>query len=564
MNRAYRLIGRLVGRLAGIAALLAVMMSAQLHAQAKRPLSAQDIADITTLLQLEDTRDFNAETLGRIVRAQHPEVRRRAAQAIARINDQRGRPLLHMARDDRDTSVVATAIFGLGQLRDSAAVPMLGDLLSGASTPVTVAAEAARSLGKIRTSEARDILARYLTSARESDRTRPVIGEALFAIGRNPARGEIAPIIPFTKSRNEEIRWRATWALFRPRDPAAVPELLRLSRDESGHVRSWAVRALSAPQVDTSGIGRDAAVKQLIASTRDSDRRVRTEAIRALIAYEDSASFDVLVAALDSDDSWISVSAAEALARRANRSADAIAALTRSANSSQPSALRIVSVQSLLALSPESARTPAELLGLDTLPLSKQVAAQIAARLNPPPPNPNAPRPGGGPRPPQQRPINTGRSEADYRAIVERWVVPAYNGAPRPRVEWLTPKGAIELELYPGEAPLAVENFMSLLAANAVVGTEFSRVVPDFVDQQRTIQGAQLLRDEVTRLGLTRGNLSWASAGLDTGRPGYTLGSTPQPHNEGDFTTLGRVVRGIDVVDRIELGDRIVASRILR
>jgi cyclophilin family peptidyl-prolyl cis-trans isomerase len=142
-------------------------------------------------------------------------------------------------------------------------------------------------------------------------------------------------------------------------------------------------------------------------------------------------------------------------------------------------------------------------------------------------------------------------------------VVPDYNGAPRPRIEWETPRGLIELELYAGDAPLAVEDLMKVHATNAIVGTEFSRVVPDFVAQQRGIYNDHTLRDEVTRLGLTRGNLSWASAGLDTGRPGYTLGSTPQPHNEGDFTTLGRVVRGMDVVDRLELGDRVTAARII-
>ncbi len=80
----------------------------------------------------------------------------------------------------------------------------------------------------------------------------------------------------------------------------------------------------------------------------------------------------------------------------------------------------------------------------------------------------------------------------------------------------------------------------------------------------RPIAGAITLRDEVSRLGLTRGNLSWASAGLDTGRAGYTLGNTPQPHNEGDFTALGRVVRGMDVVDRLELGDAITGARLIR
>jgi hypothetical protein len=88
--------------------------------------------------------------------------------------------------------------------------------------------------------------------------------------------------------------------------------------------------------------------------------------------------------------------------------------------------------------------------------------------------------------------------------------------------------------------------------------------VPDFVAQQRPIRDDVTLRDEVTRRGLTRGNLSWASGGLDTGRPGYTLGFTPQPHNEGDFTTLGRVVRGLEAMDHLEFGDKITGARMIK
>jgi cyclophilin family peptidyl-prolyl cis-trans isomerase len=42
------------------------------------------------------------------------------------------------------------------------------------------------------------------------------------------------------------------------------------------------------------------------------------------------------------------------------------------------------------------------------------------------------------------------------------------------------------------------------------------------------------------------------------------LGHTPQPHNEGDFTALGRVVGGMEVVDRLELGDKITGARLVR
>jgi peptidylprolyl isomerase len=173
---------------------------------------------------------------------------------------------------------------------------------------------------------------------------------------------------------------------------------------------------------------------------------------------------------------------------------------------------------------------------------------------------PPAPAPGArGPRPQPQL-----RTLPEYRRIVERWIVPDYSGAPKPRVIWETPRGVIELELYPGDAPLAVDYFSRVMESEDIVGTEFTRVVPNFVAQQRAIRNAVVLRDEVSRRGLTRGNLSWASAGLDTGRPGYTLGITPQPHNEGNFTALGRVVRGMEVVEQLELRDAITAALMVR
>ena len=150
------------------------------------------------------------------------------------------------------------------------------------------------------------------------------------------------------------------------------------------------------------------------------------------------------------------------------------------------------------------------------------------------------------------------------RAIVERWIVTAYKGGKPPRAELTTARGTIELELYPGDAPLGLEYLIRVIESGEIVGTEFSRVVPNFVVQQRGIRNDIVLRDEVSRRGLTRGNLSWASAGLDTGNPGYTLGITPQPHNEGNFTALGRVVRGMDAVEQLQLGDTITAARMIK
>ncbi len=484
-------------------ALLASLASAQLvHAQARRPaLSPTDIDDISRLVMLEDHRDFDSTDLSRILASNHPEVRRRAALSIGRIADKRGYSLLRARPLDSDTAVAATEVFAAGQLKDSTTIAWFDSLLSTPRLAPTVLSEAATALGKIKTASARDALARFLASAAESRNTDQAIGEALLSIGRCNTRGDLTPIIRWTRSANAEIRWRATWALFRPRDPAAITTLLTLASDKSADTRLWAVRALSRPATDSAGRSAEAE-KIVLAALNDSDRRVRTEAIRAVGTYNDSTAVAAMNAAKASTDWWISSSADEGL-----------------------------------------------------------------ARLNPPPAPAGGRQGGGGGRggrgqrpapPPNTRPLE------EYKALVERWVVPDYNGAPRPTAEWTTPRGTITIELYPGDAPLGTEEFVRLVEAGSIVGTKFTRVVPDFVDQEETIPGAKRLRDEVTRRGLTRANVAWASAGLDTGTPGYTLANAVQPHNEGDFTTLGRVIKGLDTMDQIQLNDAITATRMTR
>jgi len=240
------------------------------------------------------------------------------------------------------------------------------------------------------------------------------------------------------------------------------------------------------------------------------------------------------------------------------RGPSAVAALVAASDGSRPCALRATAIRQLQPFANAEARTAASALASDTVPYCQNVAAQILRDTS----GGGTGRGGGRGHGRQPQPL-VERPFGEYRAIVERWVVPAYEGKPLPRAEWQTPRGTIELELYAGDAPLAMDALARITERGTIVGTEFTRVAPDFVDQQATIGDAALQRDEVNRHRLTRGNLAWASAGLDTGRPGYTLNHTPQPHNEGDFTSLGRVVRGQEVVDRIELGDRITAARMI-
>ncbi|NQW04692.1 MAG: HEAT repeat domain-containing protein [Acidobacteria bacterium] len=559
-----------------VAMALAVASAAQ-----RPPLSETDIIDVATLVKLEDTRQFDEAQLSRLLQSSHPEVRRRAVVTVGRIVTERGSELLTPLQGDADPEIVASVAFAYGQLRNPATIAWLGERLASTSTPNAVAFEAARALGKIRTPEARAALATYLANAQANAASAPVVGEALLSLGRYTTHEDIAPIVKWATSANVEIRWRAAWALFRPRNPAAIPALLTLSQDASPEVRFWAVRGLAPALVDEAkadGIDRVVTSARLRAAVKDTDRRVRTEALRALAAYDDDESFEVVLAALDDPDTWMSVSAAESMARFKDRIGAVAPKLAAAAGASRPLALRVAALTPLTQLAPPLALDAADALMRDPNlwvrtsvtqalrrmgALGEQKLAQLAAdpAMKDLVPTPGAGRGGGQAAAAVASPV---RTDADYRAIVERWSVPAYNGAPAPHAIWMTPKGEIELELHPGEAPLGMEELVRLTEAGSIVGPIFSRVVPNFVAQQATIPGANRLRDEVSRLGLTRANLAWASSGLDTGRPGYTLGNTPQPHNEGDFTALGRVVRGMDVVDRLELGDSITAARIVR
>lgn len=566
---------------------LALCASSPLAAQksTRRPLLAADIDDIATLLRLEDTRTFDAAVLGKLIAADHPEVRRRAIVSVGRIANDQGRALLTGLHGDTDPVILATVAFATGQLKDPAAIGWLGEVVQSPKTAPAVAKEAAQALGKIATPEARTALAAYLSSALATPASTPVIGEALLSLGRFTTKDDLSPIVRWTNTRDAEIRWRAAWALFRPRDPAAVTHLLRMSADASPEVRFWALRGLAPALVDQSGVTRAEASARLRQALNDPDRRVRTEAIRALIAYDDDASFDAVVTAVTASDTWISVSAAEAwltvataeqVAKSPSRSARVIAALTTASAAAKPLTLRLSALTPLVTLAPDTARALANLLLKSPSVVAQMAATQAIRQLDAAaaraaqaasgvPATPPAGRGGGGGGrgAGAARPALVARPDAEYRELVTKWIVPDYNGATRPHVLLTTPRGVVDVEVFPGDAPFGTEYLMKVVDSGEIVNTEFGRVVPNFVAQQRAIRNEGSLRDEVNQYGLRRGTLSWASSGLDTGRPGYTLGSTPQPHNEGNFTALGRVVKGIEVVDRLELGDKITAARIV-
>ena len=152
--------------------------------------------------------------------------------------------------------------------------------------------------------------------------------------------------------------------------------------------------------------------------------------------------------------------------------------------------------------------------------------------------------------------VNTRNHRADYERAVART-------GKQVRAVVLTDKGAFTMELLPEDAPLTVDNFVELARRHFFDGVSFHRVVPNFVIQGGDPRGdgnggpGYQIRCEINMVPYDRGAVGMALSGKDTGGSQWFVTHSPQPHLDGGYTVFGRVVQGLDVVDRIARGDLI-------
>jgi cyclophilin family peptidyl-prolyl cis-trans isomerase len=126
-----------------------------------------------------------------------------------------------------------------------------------------------------------------------------------------------------------------------------------------------------------------------------------------------------------------------------------------------------------------------------------------------------------------------------------------------------TSEGAIELELYPDDAPKTVENFTKLSRDGFYEGVIFHRVIPDFMIQGGDPTGTGTggpgyqFEDEFNQHLVVRGALAMANAGPNTnGSQFFIVTAEATPWLDGKHTVFGKVTSGMDVVDRISEADR--------
>ena len=126
-----------------------------------------------------------------------------------------------------------------------------------------------------------------------------------------------------------------------------------------------------------------------------------------------------------------------------------------------------------------------------------------------------------------------------------------------------TDAGAIRLELFADEAPLAVNNFVSLARDGFYDGLTFHRVRADFMAQGGDPTGTgtggpgYTFEDEVDtgRLFDRAGLLAMANAGPATNGSQFFITFEPTPWLDGLHTIFGQLVGDVAVLDGITITD---------
>ena len=131
-----------------------------------------------------------------------------------------------------------------------------------------------------------------------------------------------------------------------------------------------------------------------------------------------------------------------------------------------------------------------------------------------------------------------------------------------------TVKGTMKVRFYEKDAPNTVANFVKLAKSGFYDGLTFHRVIPNFV-----IQGGCPRGDGTGGPGYTikceldgdnqyhdRGVLSMAHAGRDTGGSQFFICHNREntQHLDRHHTCFGKVYEGLDVIDKIRQGDKIL------
>jgi cyclophilin family peptidyl-prolyl cis-trans isomerase len=148
-------------------------------------------------------------------------------------------------------------------------------------------------------------------------------------------------------------------------------------------------------------------------------------------------------------------------------------------------------------------------------------------------------------------------------------------------------RGKITIELYAKEAPKTVAHFQELVKRKFYNGILFHRVLPGFVAQTGDPGSKEFTakdfigksEQEIERLGLGNGgsgknipfeenkrthepgtiSMALGAPRSATGDSQFFINLVPNHRLDGDYCVFGKVIKGMDVVNKIKPGDKIIS-----
>jgi cyclophilin family peptidyl-prolyl cis-trans isomerase/HEAT repeat protein len=453
-------------------------------------------------------------TLRSLLADPSPRVRAWAARALGIVGGEEDLAALRPLLDDRDPNDPGPLIQALRSARALAAgkakpiagwTPRLRALLDDPRPGVR--ASAVEAAGVWGSPELNGVLAARTAAGAEGDAGER--GTALVALATGKAPGAVELVTAAAGSQDDALRTRAAEAAGAIGLPAASAVIERLAGDPSPRVRSAAVSAWLTADPKATEVARKALT--------DPDPTVRGTALDWLAEHPVVPLAD-LGAALPGV--YQEGTQEEGLA-----AVRAVAARTEGEPLERGAGIALL-----------------ERLATGGPYVLRRAAGESLGKL--------------GGKVPVLEPAERVKDIALYREIIQR------TRAPR-TVEIRTRRGTVTVRLACPLAPLTCLNFLNLAGQGFFDGLSFHRVVPDFVVQGGDPKGdgtggpGYSIRDEINRLRYGRGVVGMALAGADTGGSQFFITLSPQPHLDGGYTAFGEVIAGAEVLDRIQLGDRI-------
>lgn len=529
-----------------------------------------------------------------------PVVRARRVEAASRIDDEGARTFVFSALQDRDESVSGEAVLGIARWKKDArqwtgAQTRLISMVKDPRTSDELRWQALFTLARMKSSAAEPAFAAGAASA--DPRARMYAAQGL---GLAKESGSATALLAGLLGDGDwRVTCEAVLALGRHGNELALKSLLEMAPHASAHVRrvrlealgaftAWADRilpTLEAARSDASvnvraaaieagaKLRKDAALRDLEGLSTSDEARIRLAVATGLSALGAGARCNLALAMARDPDMRVAAAAHEALLGvEDSRARAAIENCWQAGDNG---------VRLALSTRLEESATAADLAGLracfmaasgDITPELKRSILKAAAKAG-------GEEGGALLRAGLSDPDASVRRQAQALGAVGDALLASAPASDRefaglndldgdPLVEIRTTRGTLRFRLLASEAPLHVYNFLALARRGEYTDTLFHRVVPNFVIQGGDYRGDGngghtfddgALAAEFRPRKFVRGSLGMPrNDEIDSGGSQIFVTHRETPHLDGRYTLFGQLCGGFEVLDAIEVGDRIL------